>query len=134
MIDQSDSIEFWIDQLEREILSRARRRLVCKNMASNWTYICNEKQQKITGYFKGMMMTTVLSDSQLKRLAKHKYNASVSTLLDPYMQVWWRWFIEKLPLWIAPNTITILGLLTNLFTTLVLVYFSPQARSEVSRW
>ena len=76
-------------------------------------------------------MVAALSESQLKRLAKHKYNASVSTLLDPYMQVLWRWFVEKLPLWLAPNTITILGLLTNLITTLVLVYFSPQARSEV---
>ncbi len=78
-------------------------------------------------------MATVLSESQLKRLAKHKYNAVATTLLDPYMQVWWRWFVERLPLWIAPNTLTILGLLTNLITTLVLVYFSPQARSEVIR-
>ena len=78
-------------------------------------------------------MVAVLSESQLKRLAKHKYNASCTTLLDPYLQVLWRWFVEKLPLWIAPNTITILGLLTNLLTTLVLVYFSPQARSEVIR-
>ena len=76
-------------------------------------------------------MVSVLSQSQLKRLAKHKYNASCSTLLDPYMQVLWRWFVEKLPLWLAPNTITILGLFINLITTLVLVYFSPQARSEV---
>ena len=77
-------------------------------------------------------MGSVLSESQLKRLAKHKYNAVVETLLDPYMQVWWRWFIEKcIPLWLAPNSITILGLITNLITTLVLVYLSPHARSEV---
>ncbi|XP_028417646.1 cholinephosphotransferase 1-like isoform X1 [Dendronephthya gigantea] len=79
-------------------------------------------------------MVAVLSESQLKRLAKHKYNASVTTLFDPFMQVWWRWFVERLPLWIAPNTITILGLITNLVTTLILVYFSPQARSEVPSW
>ena len=77
-------------------------------------------------------MVAVLSESQLKRLAKHKYNASVTTLFDPFMQVWWRWFVERLPLWIAPNTITILGLIINLVTTLILVFFSPQARSEVS--
>ena len=40
--------------------------------------------------------------------------------------------MELLPLWIAPNTITIVGLLVNFCTTLVLVYFSPQARAEVS--
>ena len=78
-------------------------------------------------------MTSVLSESQLTRLAKHKYNASVSTYTDPLMQVWWRWFVERLPLWLAPNTITILGLLINLATTLVLVYFSPHARSEVGK-
>ena len=80
-------------------------------------------------------MVSVLSESQLRRLAKHKYNAVVETLLDPYLQVWWRWFIEKcIPLWLAPNTITILGLIINLLTTLILVYFSPQARSEVPSW
>lgn len=79
-------------------------------------------------------MVTVLNESQLKRIAKHKYNASCTTILDPYMQVWWCWFVQRLPMWMAPNTITILGLLVNMFTTLVLVYFSPHARSEVPLW
>lgn len=79
-------------------------------------------------------MVAVLNESQLKRLAKHKYSASCTTFLDPYMQVWWRWFVERLPMWIAPNTITIIGLLINFFTTLVLVFFSPQARSDVPWW
>lgn len=77
-------------------------------------------------------MVAVLSEHQLKRLAKHKYSTSCSTFLDPYLQVWWCWFVKWLPLWIAPNTITVVGLLVNLCTTLVLVYFSPQARAEVS--
>ena len=82
--------------------------------------------------FEQIEMVSVLSEAQLKRLGKHKYNASCTTLLDPYLQVWWEWVVVQLPLWIAPNTLTIMGLLTNLATTLVLVYFAPHARSEVS--
>lgn len=79
-------------------------------------------------------MVAVLSEHQLKRVAKHEYSVNNSTLIDPYLQRWWCWVVKKLPLWIAPNTITVIGLIVNLFTTLVLVYFSPQARSEVPSW
>ncbi|XP_046861399.1 cholinephosphotransferase 1-like [Xenia sp. Carnegie-2017] len=79
-------------------------------------------------------MSAVLNENQLKKLSKHKYNAECSTLFDPIMQIWWRWFVERMPLWVAPNTITILGLLINFITTLILVYFSPQAHSKVPSW
>lgn len=77
-------------------------------------------------------MNNVLSDRQLKRLAEHKYSAECVSILDPYFQVFWRWLVEQLPLWLAPNTITVSGLAINVFTSLILMFYCPQAREEAS--
>lgn len=36
--------------------------------------------------------------------------------------------MSKVPLWIAPNLITIIGLLVNISTALVLMYYDPDAK------
>lgn len=74
----------------------------------------------------------ILSGDQLRKLAEHKYSSSGSTFLDPWMQKFWTWFVQKIPLWVAPNTMTIIGLLINAITTLILIYHSPDARQDVS--
>ncbi|KAI1297181.1 Choline/ethanolaminephosphotransferase 1 [Halotydeus destructor] len=77
---------------------------------------------------------TVMSEQQLKRLGEHKYSSSGSTLLDPYMQRFWNWFVLKIPLDIAPNTLTSIGLAVNFVTTLTLIISSSDAKQEVPRW
>lgn len=47
------------------------------------------------------------------------------------MQRYWEWLVGRVPAWIAPNLITIIGLATNVFTTLVLVYYCPTATEQV---
>lgn len=47
------------------------------------------------------------------------------------MQRYWEWLVGCVPAWIAPNLITIVGLATNVFTTLVLVYYCPTATEQV---
>jgi hypothetical protein len=74
----------------------------------------------------------LLSPAQLKRLSDHKYSCSSISLVDPLLQPWWNWLVSKTPLWIAPNLITILGLAVNIITTLILVWYSPDAKIEVS--
>lgn len=64
----------------------------------------------------------LLSAVQLKRLGEHKYSCSSNSLLDPLLQIWWNWLVAKVPIWVAPNLITILGLLVNILTTLILVW------------
>lgn len=48
------------------------------------------------------------------------------------MQRYWEWLVGRVPSWIAPNLITIVGLATNVFTTLVLVYYCPTATEQVT--
>ncbi|XP_029171419.1 cholinephosphotransferase 1 isoform X3 [Nylanderia fulva] len=76
----------------------------------------------------------LLSPGQLKRLSEHKYSCTSKSLLDGLLQPWWDWLVSKVPLWLAPNLITVLGLIVNIATTLILVYYSPDARAEAPRW
>ncbi|RWS04082.1 cholinephosphotransferase 1-like isoform X2 [Dinothrombium tinctorium] len=76
----------------------------------------------------------ILTQQQLKRLSEHKYSSYGSTLLDPFMQRFWAYFVTKLPLRLAPNLMTVIGLLVNAFTTLILVCYSPDARQPVPPW
>lgn len=64
----------------------------------------------------------LLSSAQLKRLGEHKYSCSSNSLFDPLLQPYWTWLVGRVPIWLAPNLITILGLLVNIFTTLILVW------------
>lgn len=73
----------------------------------------------------------VLSRHQLKRLEEHRYSSSGRSLLEPVMQRYWECLVRRMPPWIAPNLITIVGLATNIFTTLVLVYYCPTATEQV---
>ena len=48
------------------------------------------------------------------------------------MQKFWNWFVAHcIPRWWAPNAMTLVGLVFNLFTCSLLVYYSPDARQEV---
>jgi len=77
--------------------------------------------------------THILSDKELKRLKDHQYSSSCCSLLDPLMQKYWNWFVTLVPLWIAPNLITMVGLMVNIVTTLVLVFYCPTA-TEMAPW
>lgn len=87
------------------------------------------KKQKTMAHF---LWPEPLSPAQLKRLEEHKYSASGRSLFEPPCQIFWNWLIQQIPTWIAPNTLTIAGLLVNILSTVVLVYFCPTATEEVS--
>lgn len=73
----------------------------------------------------------VLTRHQLKRLEEHRYSSAGKSLLEPIMQCYWEWLVGCMPPWIAPNLITIIGLATNAFTTLMLIYYCPTATEQV---
>ncbi|XP_076450716.1 cholinephosphotransferase 1-like [Babylonia areolata] len=76
----------------------------------------------------------ILSESQLKRLAEHKYSAGGTSLLEPLLQPFWRWLVEQMPMWVAPNLLTIGGLILNIVTTFLMIYYSPDAKSDIPAW
>ncbi|CAK9301751.1 unnamed protein product [Gordionus sp. m RMFG-2023] len=50
------------------------------------------------------------------------------------MQGLWERQLNYIPLYIAPNVLTLLGLSCNVFTTLILMVYSPDAARDVPRW
>ncbi|XP_031569116.1 choline/ethanolaminephosphotransferase 1-like [Actinia tenebrosa] len=79
-------------------------------------------------------MLAVMNDEQLKRLSQHKYSSQCSTVLDPFFQIYWRWLVEQIPLWVAPNLLTVLGLIANVITSFILMYYCPQAKGTAPCW
>jgi len=43
----------------------------------------------------------------------------------------WNKVVTFVPMWVAPNLITIVGLLINIVTSVNYVYHAPQAKEEV---
>ncbi|XP_018432296.1 PREDICTED: choline/ethanolaminephosphotransferase 1 [Nanorana parkeri] len=78
--------------------------------------------------------TPPLSRHQLKRLEEHRYKSCGKSLLEPLMQGFWEWLVAQVPMWIAPNLITILGLVVNIFTTVVLACYCPTATEQAPTW
>lgn len=73
-----------------------------------------------------------LSAAQLRRLEEHRYCAAGVSVLEPPLQRYWAWLLRWVPLWLAPNSITLLGLVINLLTTLLLIAYCPTATEEVT--
>lgn len=71
-----------------------------------------------------------LSPTHLKGLEAHKYASSGTTMLDPIIQKFWNKIVTWIPLWVAPNLITITGLLVNLFSSILLFYYFPTATDQ----
>ncbi|BFG06055.1 cholinephosphotransferase 1 [Drosophila madeirensis] len=76
----------------------------------------------------------ILSAQQLRKLSEHKYSCFSASLLDPLLQPWWNWLVSQTPLWLAPNLITIVGLILNIVTTLILICYSPNGVEAPPRW
>ncbi|CAF4272523.1 unnamed protein product, partial [Adineta steineri] len=55
-------------------------------------------------------------------------------LLDPYMQIFWKRLVEYCPLWVAPNLITIVGLVLNIGASILLIILTDGAKEQCTRW
>ncbi|CAG2211019.1 CEPT1 [Mytilus edulis] len=75
-----------------------------------------------------------LTPTQLKKLKEHKYSATGTSLVEPYMQIFWRWLVEQIPTTWAPNTLTVVGLILNIATSTLLFMYSPDGKSEAPRF
>ncbi|XP_050526831.1 cholinephosphotransferase 1 [Daktulosphaira vitifoliae] len=76
----------------------------------------------------------ILSSAQLKKLSEHTYKCESRSLTDSYIQPFWNWLVLQTPIWLAPNLITLIGLIVNVATTLIIINYSPDSKSEVPRW
>uniref|UniRef100_A0A8C4QI10 diacylglycerol cholinephosphotransferase n=1 Tax=Eptatretus burgeri TaxID=7764 RepID=A0A8C4QI10_EPTBU len=75
-----------------------------------------------------------LSAEQLRRLRQHHYSSLGQSVLDSTLQPWWEWILRFVPLHIAPNTLTLMGLFANAVSTLCLIAMCPGARETAPHW
>ena len=76
-----------------------------------------------------------LADSGLVHIALHKYKGGAYTPLDNAMNSFWFNCAELLPLWIAPNMVTLIGLMFNVLAyTLVVYHQDGSLRGELPPW
>jgi ethanolaminephosphotransferase len=67
-----------------------------------------------------------LSEKIKKGFERYKYNCRDTSPLSNYvMHPFWNWAVQYLPLWLAPNLMTLLGFLCTVLTFCVLAYYDP---------
>ncbi len=72
-----------------------------------------------------------LRPEQLQTIKEHQYSCRGSSLFEKYFQIFWCSLVPYIPTWIAPNTLTLSGLVLNAVSVLVLLHYSPDLQSEV---
>ncbi|XP_065184154.1 cholinephosphotransferase 1-like [Sycon ciliatum] len=76
----------------------------------------------------------MLSPELLRGLDAHKYSCSGRSLTEPAFQIYWNWLVLLMPRWLAPNLITFIGLLCNLFGSGVLLWHTPHLTEAAPWW
>lgn len=76
-------------------------------------------------------MRSLLTHAQLVRLREHKYSSRGTSLTEGLMQHYWRWLITKVPLWVAPNLITFVGLIVNVGSSLLIILTDLNTEGKV---
>ncbi|KAI8373526.1 CDP-alcohol phosphatidyltransferase-domain-containing protein [Choanephora cucurbitarum] len=79
-------------------------------------------------------MTKYIPEEGLPGLHKYKYSGIDKSLVSRYVLApYWNNLIKLFPLWIAPNMITLLGLLTVVANVLTLFYYTSEL-GECPNW
>mmetsp|Transcript_81308 Transcript_81308/g.230356 ORF Transcript_81308/g.230356 Transcript_81308/m.230356 type:complete len:392 (-) Transcript_81308:68-1243(-) len=76
-----------------------------------------------------------ITDDGLAALAAHKYQAGPTTPLDALLYaIWWKPLSSWLPLWLAPNVLTLVGAAAAIASGVLLACCSPGLLDPVPRW
>ncbi|KAK4155551.1 Cholinephosphotransferase 1 [Chaetomidium leptoderma] len=76
-----------------------------------------------------------VSDDALIHLKSYKYSAVDKSPISHYiLRPYWNAFVELLPLWLAPNMVTLLGFLCIIFNVGLLVVMMPDLEGPAPPW
>jgi phosphatidylglycerophosphate synthase len=80
-------------------------------------------------------MGSYLGTSEVQGLRAYRYKGSASSFLDvKVLGPFWTWLVEWVPLWVAPNLITLLGLVILLSSTIIIQLQTQTLQEEVPAW
>uniref|UniRef100_A0A7S4RAT4 Ethanolaminephosphotransferase n=1 Tax=Alexandrium monilatum TaxID=311494 RepID=A0A7S4RAT4_9DINO len=76
-----------------------------------------------------------ISDAGLEALAAHKYKAGLITPIDRVLYaIWWGPLAKQLPLWLAPNALTMAACVAAISSGLLLWACAPSLEEELPFW
>lgn len=75
-----------------------------------------------------------ITEDGLRRIAEHKYVAGTYTPLDNLMNPVWTWMVNLLPKWIAPNAVTVSGLVLQIFGFAAVAQYCPDFYAVAPGW
>lgn len=81
-----------------------------------------------------MWLRQPLSEAGLENIKNHKYVAGKYTPLDNLLNPFWAWATEFLPMWMAPNLVTLLGFSLMIFSYCLCWFYSPSFVEVPPRW
>jgi len=81
-----------------------------------------------------MWLVKPLSDDGLENISNHKYKAGTYTPIDNILNAWWAWACEFLPMWMAPNLVTLIALFFMIFSYCLLWFYSPTFTEAPPWW
>ncbi|KAK8812176.1 hypothetical protein WA158_007410 [Blastocystis sp. Blastoise] len=76
----------------------------------------------------------LLSEQDLHSLDTYEYHSGTYTPFDNFMSPYYGKLAELLPMWLAPNTVTIIGLLFSISAAACVVYYDPQFTGSAPSW
>lgn len=83
---------------------------------------------------KNMVFKNVVSTDRLRRLKDHKYNAEGSSIMEIFLQPFWKIVLEFIPLWVAPNLLTFIGLSINVVASCIVAFYDENAEGKVMNY
>ncbi|PVV04209.1 hypothetical protein BB560_001288 [Smittium megazygosporum] len=76
-----------------------------------------------------------VSEKSLKNLKLYKYSAVDKSFLTKYvLRHYWEWAVTLFPLWMAPNLITLFGLIFELFDIFLILIYMPDLAGPAPSW
>lgn len=76
-----------------------------------------------------------ISQTGLANLANYGYHGEDRSFFgNLVLKHWWNWSVEQVPLWFAPNLLTLLGLICNIIAYGLVIVYSPTLTEAVPRW
>ncbi len=75
-----------------------------------------------------------ITNDGLKALKEYKYVSGGYSVMDKVMNHWWEFFVKLIPLWVAPNLITLVGLFINMSGSAVYMYYDMSFSEPVPQW
>ena len=77
----------------------------------------------------------IFSVQEIDNARRHKYSGTdKSILVKLVFRRWWDWLIQFVPMWVAPNLITLVGFLVELFSFIVSFVTSNELREPCPCW